>query len=104
MARSRKLTWPESRKLTWPESRKRTVRHLPDLFCQMLEGQVVVTDCRPASRADEKFRRKAAVTSAACSHIGMDYRLVGEPNPVWAANLRWLVGCWPTQAWTATCS
>ena len=68
--------------LTWPESRKRNVRHVPDLFCQMIEGQVIVTDCRPVSRADEKFRRKAAVTSAACSQIGWDYRLVGEPDPV----------------------
>ena len=65
---------------------------MPDLFCRMLDGQVVVTDCRPVSRADEKFRRKAAVTAAACSQIGWDYRLVGEPDPVWAANLRWLAG------------
>jgi hypothetical protein len=64
--------------LTWPEDKKQ-VRHVPDLFCRMLEGQVVVTGCRPVSRADEKFRRKAAVTAAACSCIGWDYRLVGEP-------------------------
>lgn len=51
---------------------------------------MVVTDCRSASRASEKFRRKAAVVAAACSQIGWDYRLVGEPDPVWAANLRWL--------------
>ena len=24
--------------------------------------------------------------------IGWDFRLVGEPDPVWAANLRWLAG------------
>jgi hypothetical protein len=77
--------------LTWPVGKQRA-RHVPDLFCRMLGGQVVVTDCRPASRADEKFRRKAAVTAAACTHIGWDYRVVGEPDPVWAANLRWLAG------------
>jgi hypothetical protein len=77
--------------LTWPVGKKQA-RHVPDLFCRMLEGQVVVTDCRPVSKADEKFRHKAAVTAAACSHIGWDYRLVGEPGPVWAANLRWLAG------------
>jgi hypothetical protein len=37
-------------------------------------------------------RHKAAVTAAACGVIGWDYRLVGEPDPVWAANLRWLSG------------
>jgi hypothetical protein len=53
----------------------------------MLEGQGVVTDCRSVSKADETFRHKAAVTAAACGVIGWDYRLVGEPDPVWAANL-----------------
>jgi hypothetical protein len=77
--------------LTWPEGKKQG-RHVPDLFCRMLEGQAVVTDCRPVKKADERFRRKAAVTAAACSHIGWDYRMVGEPDPVWAANLRWLAG------------
>jgi hypothetical protein len=77
--------------LIWPEGKKQ-VRHVPDLLCRMLEGQVVVTDCRPVSRGNEKFRRKAAVAAASCCHIGWDYRLVGEPDPVWAANLRWLAG------------
>jgi hypothetical protein len=77
--------------LTWPEGEKQ-VRHVPDLLCRMLEGQVVVTDCHSASGANEGFSRKAAVTAAACSQIGWDYRLVGEPAPVWAANLRWLAG------------
>jgi hypothetical protein len=77
--------------LTWPVGQKRA-RHVPDLFCRMLGGQAVVTDCRSVSQADEKFRHKASVTAAACSYIGWDYRLVGEPDPVWAANLRWLAG------------
>jgi hypothetical protein len=72
--------------LTWSEAKKQ-VRHVPDLFCRMLEGQGVVTDCRSVSKADETFRHKAAVTAAACGVIGWDYRLVGEPDPVWAANL-----------------
>jgi hypothetical protein len=77
--------------LTWPEGKKQ-VGHVPDLLCRMLEGQVVVIDCHSVSRTNEKFRRKAAVTAAACSQIGWDYRPVGEPDPVWAANLRWLAG------------
>lgn len=78
-------------KLTWPEEKKQ-MRHVPDLFLRMLEGDGVVTDCRPADKADEDFRHKAAITAAACSRIGWDYRVVGEPDPVWAANLRWLSG------------
>ena len=78
--------------LTWPEGKKQ-MRHVPDLFSRMLEGAGVVTDCRPADKMEDKdFRHKAAVTAAACRIIGWDYRVVGEPDPVWAANLRWLSG------------
>ena len=59
---------------------------------QDARGQAAVTDCRLSARPDEKLRYKASVTAAACSYIGWDYRLVGEPDPVWAANLRWLAG------------
>jgi hypothetical protein len=77
--------------LTWPEG-KRQMRHVPDLFCRMLEGAGVVTDCRPAHKMNEDFMHKAEVTAAACKLIGWGYRAVGEPDPVWAANLRWLSG------------
>jgi hypothetical protein len=68
------------------------MRHVPDLFCRMLEGNGVVTDCRPADKIDEDLRHKAAVTAAACGVIGWEYRVAVEPDPVWAANLRWLSG------------
>jgi len=42
--------------------------------------------------ADEDFRYKAGATAAACRAIGWDFRVVGEPEPVWATNLRWLAG------------
>jgi hypothetical protein len=76
--------------LTWPEGKK-NVRHVPDLFLLMIDG-ACVTDCRPADKMDKDFRHKAAVTAAACSAIGWDYRVAGDPDPVWAANLRWLSG------------
>ena len=77
--------------LIWPEG-KRHLQHVPDLFCRMLDGRGVVTDCRPVGKADETFRHKAAITAAACDLIGWEFRVVGEPDPVWAANLRWLAG------------
>lgn len=77
--------------LAWPRGNKQ-VRHVPDLFCQMVDGGAVVTDCRPADKADDDFRYKCSVTAAACQVTGWQYRVVGEPDPVWAANLRWLAG------------
>lgn len=81
--------------LTWP-SGKREARHVPDLFCCAFDGGGTVTDCRPVRKADDDFRYKCAVTAAACEVVGWEFRLVGEPDPVWAANLRWLAGyCHP---------
>jgi hypothetical protein len=77
--------------LTWPLA-KRQIRHVPDIFCRMLDGGGVVTDCRPVCNADADFMYKCAVTAAACQVTGWAFRLVGEPDPVWAANLRWLAG------------
>lgn len=79
--------------LTWPrEKRKQPARHVPDFLFQLLDGRCIVTDCRPVRRADEDFRYKTGVTAAACRVIGWEFRVVGEPDPVWAANLRWLAG------------
>jgi hypothetical protein len=77
--------------LTWP-SGKRQVRHTPDLFCRMFDGGGLVTDCRSTGKVSADFRYKCAVTAAACQVAGWEFRLVGEPDPVWAANLRWLAG------------
>jgi hypothetical protein len=77
--------------LTWPVEKKQ-VRHVPDLFCRMLDGGGVVTDRRQVSKAGQGSRNKSAITSAACSVIGWDFRIAAEPDPVWAANLRWLAG------------
>jgi hypothetical protein len=78
--------------LTWPLA-KGQIRHVPDIFCRMLDGGVV-TDCRPVRNADADFMSKCAVTAAACQVAGWAFRLVGEPDPVWAANLC----CWPDTA------
>jgi hypothetical protein len=79
--------------LTWPRAkRKQPARHVPDFLFQLLDGRCVVTDCRPARRVDEDSRYKTGVMAAACRVIGWEFRVAGEPDPVWAANLRWLAG------------
>jgi hypothetical protein len=77
--------------LVWTEgSRRRS--HVPDLFVRYADGRAVVIDCRPADRADEEFYEVAAITAGVCERVGWEYRLAGEPEPVRAANLRWLAG------------
>ena len=77
--------------LTWP-SKKREAQHIPDLFCRTFDGGGVITDCRGASRSDADLRYRYAVIAAACQVVGWEFRLVGEPDAVWADNLRWLAG------------
>lgn len=43
-------------------------------------------------RRDERFAATAEVTAAFCAQVGWGHAVVGEPEPVSAANLRWLAG------------
>ena len=70
----------------------RTAERGRHLFCSMLDDCSVVTDCHTVSKSGVDFRYKCAVTAAVCQVAGWEFRLVGEPDPVWAANLRWLAG------------
>jgi len=77
--------------LSWTGDLRRE-RHIPDFFVRFADGAGMVVDCRPVSRADEKFYRVAGISKAICDEAGWEYRLAGEPDPVLAANLAWLAG------------
>jgi hypothetical protein len=77
--------------LTWPEG-SRVRQHVPDLFLRRVDGTAVLLDCRPVRRRDERFGEAADVNAAFCAQVGWGYAVVGEPEPVPAANLRWLAG------------
>jgi len=78
--------------LAWAGEGLRRRSHVPDLFVRYGDGRAAVVDCRPADRADEEFYRVAAITAGVCERVGWEYLLAGEPEPVRAANLRWLAG------------
>jgi hypothetical protein len=77
--------------LLWP-SGGRVRRHAPDIFVRLADGGGVVVDIR----ADDKIKPEDAeafeATAAACESVGWGYRRVGVPDPVLAANVRWLAG------------
>jgi hypothetical protein len=54
----------------------------------MFDGGSIVTNCRPVSKVDANSRNKYVVTAAACQEAGWEFRLVGEHDPVWSANLQ----------------
>lgn len=66
--------------------------HAPDFFARRRDGTAVVVDCRPHGRIRPRDSAAFAATAGACAAVGWDYRRVGELDPVWVANLRWLAG------------
>ena len=70
----------------------RAVRHAPDYFARRGDGGGVVIDVRPGQRIGERDAAVFAATARFCAQVGLEYRRVGELDPVRAANLRWLAG------------
>jgi hypothetical protein len=79
--------------LTWRDAREGRERsHAPDFFARLADGTGLVVDCRPVGRRDERSLESFTAMRHACDVAGWVYRLVGELDPVRAANLRWLAG------------
>ena len=79
--------------LTWRDPAGKKVSHTPDYFARMSDGSVVVVDVRPADRVKPPDAAKFEMTASACEAVpGWSFRLVHEPDPVLAGNVRWLSG------------
>ena len=66
--------------------------HAPDYFARRVDGSAVVVDCRPVERRPPCDVAAFEATRQACGLLGWEYRLVGAPDTVMTANLRWLAG------------
>ena len=78
--------------LHWTAEAGKPVAHAPDFFARRRDGSAVVVDCRPVERRRPRDVAKFEVTARACALVGWNYRLVGVPDPIVTANLRWLAG------------
>ena len=79
--------------LTWRDLSGKAVSHTPDYFARLSDGSAVVVDVRPAERVKPADAAKFAMAASACAAVpGWSFRLVHEPDPVLAANVRWLSG------------
>ncbi|MGW1997456.1 TnsA-like heteromeric transposase endonuclease subunit [Embleya sp. NPDC001921] len=66
---------------------------VPQLFVRYADGTALLADC--PGRADaggERALQAAAVMAEACTRVGWVYRRLEPPDPVSAANVRWLAG------------
>ena len=78
--------------LSWTEPEGKARSHVPDFFAGAADGSAVVVDCRPADAARPRDLAAFEATRRACGLVGWEYRLVGAPDPIVTANLRWLAG------------
>lgn len=77
--------------LHWHDG-NRPRRHAPDYFARLADGTGVVVDVRPDDLVDAHAAESFAVTAEACHQVGWTFRRTGGPEPVLAANVRWLAG------------
>ena len=78
--------------LFWTSEAGKTRSHAPDYFLGRGAGSAVVVDCRPVERRPSRDVAAFEATRVACELAGWEYRLVGAPDPVMTANIRWLAG------------
>src|SRR6266540_950421 len=78
--------------LSWASAEGRVRSHVPDYFARRADGSAVVVDCRPVERRPVRDLAAFDAMRRACEVLGWEYRLVGAPDPIVAANLRWLAG------------
>jgi TnsA-like endonuclease N terminal len=78
--------------LSWVAPDGKGVAHAPDFFARRVDDSAVVVDCRPVDRRAARDVIKFDATRRACELLGWEYRLVGAPDAIVTANLRWLAG------------
>jgi hypothetical protein len=78
--------------LFWTTDEGKPRSHAPDYFARCGDGTGIVVDCRPLERRKPRDTIAFETTRRACELVGWAYRLVGAPDPIWAANVRWLAG------------
>jgi hypothetical protein len=76
-------------RLVWADG-DRDREHTPDHFARLSDGTGVVVDVRPESLVDEEAAEVFPFTARICATAGWQFRLVGDLDQPFRANLRWL--------------
>ncbi|MFE7236306.1 TnsA-like heteromeric transposase endonuclease subunit [Streptomyces sp. NPDC057596] len=76
-------------RLAWTD-RAQDRQHTPDYFARLADGTGVVVDVRPQSLVDADTAETFAFTARICKAVGWQFRLIGDLDQPFRANLRWL--------------
>lgn len=81
-------------RLVWRDAHDGRPRSwVPQLFARHADGTGLLADCPATPDAGgERAWKAARVVEAACAQVGWAYRRLPPPDPVVAANVRWLAG------------
>lgn len=75
--------------LRWPGA-DRPRRHAPDFFARPVDGTGVVLDVRADDRIEPSDAEAFEAMGQACAELGWEFRRLGAPDALRAANVRWL--------------
>ncbi|MFG2940310.1 TnsA-like heteromeric transposase endonuclease subunit [Streptomyces sp. NPDC048282] len=75
--------------LAWADD-GRDREHTPDYFARLSDGTGLVVDVRPENLVDDDAAEVFAFTARVCAMVGWQFRLVGDLDQPFRANLRWL--------------
>ena len=78
--------------LSWHGRGGRTVSHAPHLMARLADGSGLLVDCASRFGVGRRLVWRAAHLEGAAAAAGWHYRLIGPPQPVVEANVRWLAG------------
>ncbi len=66
--------------------------HAPHLLARLRDGSGLLIDCAGREGPSKRLAAHAASMAAAAEAVGWHYRIAPVPDPVLAANVRWLSG------------
>jgi hypothetical protein len=78
--------------LVWRGRGGTVLSHVPHLMARLRDGSGVLVDCAGRGGISRRLAVRAGQVVAAVEAVGWHYRVVGPPDPVVAANVRWLAG------------
>jgi hypothetical protein len=78
--------------LAWRGEDDAVAVHAPHLMARLRDGSGLLIDCAGSDGIPARLADHAAAMAAAARAVGWDYRITRPPDPVLAANVRWLSG------------
>ncbi|MED7952988.1 TnsA-like heteromeric transposase endonuclease subunit [Streptomyces sp. BE303] len=78
--------------LAWLGEDETVAVHAPHLMARLRDGSGLLVDCAGGEGVPARLADHAAAMAAAARAVGWHYRIARPPDPVLAANVRWLSG------------